>query len=40
MGFKEWKLLASDQDLNALRYHPDFQILIMDLALPTDPFRK
>jgi hypothetical protein len=40
MGFKEWKLLASDQDLSALPYHPDFQILMMDLALPTDPFRK
>ena len=40
MGFKEWKQLASDRDRNALRYHPDFQILMMDLAFPTDPFRK
>jgi tetratricopeptide (TPR) repeat protein len=40
MGFKERKLLARDQDRSALRHHPDFQILIMDLAIPIDPFRK
>jgi tetratricopeptide (TPR) repeat protein len=30
--------LASDTDLAPLRLRPDFRLLIMDLAFPTDPF--
>ena len=30
--------LKADKDLDALRSRPDFQLLLMDLAFPADPF--
>jgi hypothetical protein len=29
---------SADPDFAALRSHPDFQLLLMDLAMPADPF--
>ena len=31
---------ARDTDLDSLRPHSDFQILMMDLAMPADPFAR
>jgi tetratricopeptide (TPR) repeat protein len=33
-------LLKSDRDLDALRSRDDFQLLMMDLAMPADPFAR
>jgi eukaryotic-like serine/threonine-protein kinase len=30
--------IRSDRDVDALRARPDFQVLLLDLAFPTDPF--
>ncbi len=37
-GFVDLTTLQSDADLDALRARPDFRLLLMDLALPADPF--
>jgi serine/threonine-protein kinase len=31
---------SADPDFAALRSHPDFQVLLMDLAMPVDPFAR
>src|SRR5262249_22091367 len=38
-GFREPKLV-NDPDLAPLHPRPDFQLLMMDLAFPTDPFAR
>jgi eukaryotic-like serine/threonine-protein kinase len=40
MGFRELTQLAKDPDLDVLRDRPDFQLLIMDLAFPAQPFAR
>ena len=32
--------LRSDPDLDPLRSRPDFRLLVMDLAMPDDPFAR
>jgi serine/threonine-protein kinase len=39
-GFADASMLKTDPDLNSIRSRPDFQMLIMDLAMPEDPFAK
>ena len=38
MGFKESAQLAKDADLDGLRDHSGFQLLMIDLAFPADSF--
>jgi eukaryotic-like serine/threonine-protein kinase len=37
-GFRILSLLAFDHDLDPLRSHAEFRILLMDLSFPDDPF--
>jgi hypothetical protein len=37
-GFRNLAWMRNDTDLDSLRSRPDFQLLMMDLALPADPF--
>jgi hypothetical protein len=37
-GFRSLGTLRTDTDLDSLRSRPDFQLLIMDLAMPENPF--
>jgi tetratricopeptide (TPR) repeat protein len=37
-GFRGLSNLAHDSDLDSLRTRDDFKLLMMDLAMPTDPF--
>jgi serine/threonine-protein kinase len=37
-GFKDAKSLAQNRDLFQLAFRPDYQLLIMDLAFPAEPF--
>jgi hypothetical protein len=37
-GFLDIEKLRSDPDLDALRSRPDFQMLLLDVAFPRDPF--
>src|SRR5262249_31613917 len=39
-GFRMLSLMAFDHDLDPLRSRSDFQMLMMDLALPDDPFAR
>jgi serine/threonine-protein kinase len=39
-GYRNVALMQRDHDLDPLRSRPDFQILMMDLAMPDDPFSK
>jgi serine/threonine-protein kinase len=39
-GFRMLSLIAFDHDLDPLRSRTDFQLLMMDLTMPTDPFSK
>ena len=39
-GFRNLNTLRKDRDLNPLRSRPDFQLLMMDLAMPGDPFAR
>jgi tetratricopeptide (TPR) repeat protein len=39
-GYKNLAQLAEDSDLDPLRERSDFQLLIMDLAFPANPFVK
>jgi hypothetical protein len=32
--------MRRDTDLDPLRLRPDFQLLLMDLAMPDDPFAR
>jgi eukaryotic-like serine/threonine-protein kinase len=38
-GYRDQKM-STDSDLDALRNRKDFQLLILDLAFPTDPFAR
>lgn len=40
MGFRDSSQLARDPDLDGIRDHPDFRLLMMDLAFPPDPFPR
>jgi hypothetical protein len=40
LGFTDRAKLQSEPDLAPLRVRPDFQLLLMDLAMPADPFRE
>jgi tetratricopeptide (TPR) repeat protein len=37
-GFHVLPLITTDRDLDAIHSRPDFQLLLMDLAFPIDPF--
>ena len=39
-GFKTFEIYRSTPDLEPLRDREDFQVLLMDLAFPTDPFAS
>jgi hypothetical protein len=39
-GFKDLALLKTDPDLDPLRPRPDFQLLVLDVAFPADPFAR
>jgi hypothetical protein len=39
-GFRDFKALRTDTDLDSLRSRLDFQLLILDLAFPADPFAQ
>ena len=39
-GYQNRALIARDRDLDSLRSRPDFQLLVMDLAMPADPFAS
>jgi hypothetical protein len=32
--------MRTDPDLDPLRSRPDFQLLLMDLAMPAEPFAR
>jgi tetratricopeptide (TPR) repeat protein len=38
MGFADLNMLKTEPDLDSLRSRPDFQLMMMDLAMPGDPF--
>jgi serine/threonine-protein kinase len=37
-GYRNVALMQRDHDLDPLRSRPDFQLLLMDLEFPDDPF--
>jgi hypothetical protein len=39
-GYRNVALMQRDHDLDPLRSRPDFQLLMMDLAFPADPFAR
>jgi serine/threonine-protein kinase len=39
-GYRKLTFLRTDPDLDPLRSRPDFQLLLMDLAFPDDPFAR
>jgi tetratricopeptide (TPR) repeat protein len=39
-GYRDVAHMAKDKDLEALRSRSDFQLLMMDLAMPADPFAR
>jgi serine/threonine-protein kinase len=39
-GYRNVALMRRDHDLDPLRSRPDFQLLMMDLAFPDDPFAR
>ncbi len=39
-GFRDSELIRQDPDLEPLRPRADFQVLLMDLAFPVDPFAS
>jgi eukaryotic-like serine/threonine-protein kinase len=40
LGFRNFRLMATDTDLNPLRSRPDFRLLLMDATFPANPFRR
>ena len=40
MGFRDVKQFAQDRDLDPVRNRPDFQLLMMDVAFPVQPFAR
>ena len=39
-GYRNVALMQRDHDLDPLRGRDDFQLLMMDLAMPADPFAR
>jgi tetratricopeptide (TPR) repeat protein len=39
-GFRDLARIRADSDLDALRCRADFQLLMLDLAMPDDPFAR
>src|SRR5262249_52162577 len=39
-GYRDLAHLRSDPDLDPLRRRPDFRLLMMDLAMPAEPFAR
>jgi hypothetical protein len=39
-GYKNVRLMQKDSDLDPLRPRADFQLLMMDLSMPDDPFAR
>jgi hypothetical protein len=39
-GYRKPTVLQTDSDLDPLRSRPDFQLLMMDLEFPYDPFAR
>jgi hypothetical protein len=39
-GYRNVALMQRDHDLDPLRSRPDFQLLMMDLAMPDNPFAR
>jgi hypothetical protein len=39
-GYRDLTWMRIDTDLDPLRSRPDFQLLMMDLAFPSDPFTR
>ena len=39
-GFRDHAFISSDPDLIPLRHRPEYQLLLLDLAFPADPFSK
>jgi serine/threonine-protein kinase len=39
-GYRKLAILRTDHDLDPLRSRPDFQLLMMDLEFPDDPFAR
>jgi serine/threonine-protein kinase len=39
-GYRRIPMLRSDRDLDSLRSRADFQILLLDVAFPNDPFAR
>jgi hypothetical protein len=39
-GFRDHARIRTDTDLDPLRQRPDFQLLMLDLAFPAEPFSK
>jgi serine/threonine-protein kinase len=39
-GYRNAALMRRDRDLDPLRSRPDFQLLMMDLEFPDDPFAR
>jgi hypothetical protein len=37
-GFRDLDRIRNDNDLNPVRARPEFQMLMMDLAFPAEPF--
>jgi hypothetical protein len=40
VGYRHIEKLRTDSDLDSLRSRTDFQLLLMDLAFPPDPFVR
>jgi eukaryotic-like serine/threonine-protein kinase len=38
MGYRDADAFRNDDALDPLRNRPDFRLLMMDLAMPDDPF--
>ena len=38
MGYRDATVLRTDSALDPLRDRPDFQLMMMDLVFPTEPF--
>jgi hypothetical protein len=39
-GYRDFGNMRANTDLDPLRDRPDFRMLMMDLAMPADPFAR
>jgi hypothetical protein len=39
-GYRDVNWMRRDPDLSPLRSRPDFQVLLLDVAFPADPFAR